>query len=82
MKKYLLGLVLIGAMVMGTTSALAGTLQKVAPKTEQTATMKKVAARKAKCDAKCGKNSPKVCCHKAPSTKKNAPTTKKVPAKK
>jgi hypothetical protein len=84
MKKYLLSLALVSAMICGTSTVLAGTPKKAAPaKTEQTATVKKAAAKDAKCDAKCNKKCAKKCTKKctAKCAKKAAPA-KAAPAKK
>jgi hypothetical protein len=47
MKKYLLGLALVAAMVFGTSTVVAGTPVKKAAKTEQTTSVKKDNAKKA-----------------------------------
>lgn len=96
MKKALLSLALVGALVCGTTSAFAAAPKKTAVKTEQTATVKKAAAKDAKCatkcdkkcDKKCGKKCDKKCtkpgvgkCAKKAACAKKAPA-KAAPAKK
>lgn len=83
MKKYLLSFALVGVMALGTSTVYAGTPQKKeAPaKTEQTATVKKAAAKKTcTCGPKCDKKKCTKPCKCAKSANKK--TTKPCCAKK
>jgi hypothetical protein len=74
MKKYLLGLALVAAMVFGTSTVVAGTPVKKVAKTEQTASVKKANAKKTVAAKKVTK--------KAAKSSKKAPVAKKTYCKK
>jgi hypothetical protein len=94
MKKYLLGLVLMGAMICGTSTVVASNQAKKPVKAEQTATVKKnTTAKTCKCTKKCDKKCDKKCTAKCakpapkgevkpaapkPAPKKAAPAPKKM----